>query len=44
VSEIRPAAVAGTWYSGKADDLAAEVDGYLAAAAGAAAVPNPVAL
>jgi len=32
VSDVRPAAVAGSWYPDTADRLAREVDGYLAAA------------
>src|SRR5689334_2437642 len=32
MSDIRPAAVAGTWYSASAERLAADVDGYLALA------------
>ena len=44
MSEIRQAAVAGTWYSARADELASDVDGYLAAASGVAAVPDLVAL
>jgi AmmeMemoRadiSam system protein B len=42
--EIRPAAVAGTWYSASADQLAGEVDGYLEAAAATPSVSNLVAL
>jgi len=32
VNDVRPAAVAGSWYPGTAERLAREVDGYLAAA------------
>jgi MEMO1 family protein len=44
MSDVRPAAVAGTWYSANADQLAAEVDEYLEAAAGAPPVADLVAL
>jgi MEMO1 family protein len=42
--EIRPAAVAGTWYSANADQLAGEVDGYLETAAATPSLSNLVAL
>jgi hypothetical protein len=44
MGEIRPAAVAGTWYSANADQLAGEVDDYLESAAATPAVSNLVAL
>src|SRR5580765_8836435 len=44
MSEIRPAAVAGTWYSANADQLAREVDAYLDAAAATPPVADLVAL
>jgi AmmeMemoRadiSam system protein B len=42
-SDIRPAAVAGTWYPASADRLGREVDGYVAGAA-FDAVPPPIAI
>ena len=44
MSEIRPAAVAGSWYPANADRLAREVDGYLEAAAATPPVPELVGL
>jgi MEMO1 family protein len=44
MSDIRPAAIAGSWYSANAEQLAGEVDGYLEAAAGTPSVSNVVAL
>jgi AmmeMemoRadiSam system protein B len=44
MSDIRPAAVAGSWYSANAGQLAGEVDGYLEAAASTPSVSNVVAL
>jgi MEMO1 family protein len=44
MSDIRPAAVAGTWYSGDGNKLAREVDEYLDAAAATPPIPNLVAL
>jgi AmmeMemoRadiSam system protein B len=44
MSDIRPAAVAGSWYSANAEQLAGEVDGYLEAAAATPSVPNVVGL
>src|SRR5262249_34377480 len=43
MSDIRPAAVAGTWYSANADELAGEVDRYLEGAGSTPSVPNLVA-
>jgi MEMO1 family protein len=44
MSDIRPAAVAGSWYSANAEQLAGEVDGYLEAAAATMPISNVVAL
>jgi hypothetical protein len=44
MSDIRPAAVAGSWYSANAEQLAGEVDGYLEAAAATPSLPNVVGL
>jgi AmmeMemoRadiSam system protein B len=44
MSDIRPAAVAGTWYPANADQLADEVDGYLDTADGTALVADLVAI
>ena len=43
VSDVRPAAVAGSWYPGTADRLAREVDGYLSASR-VDDVPAPLAI
>ena len=43
MTDVRPAAVAGSWYPGTADRLAREVDSYVAAA-GATDVPPPLAI
>ncbi len=43
MSDVRPAAVAGSWYPGTADRLAREVDGYVAAA-NIGDVPVPLAI
>jgi predicted class III extradiol MEMO1 family dioxygenase len=42
-SDVRPAAVAGTWYPASADRLGREVDGYVASAA-IDALPAPIAI
>src|SRR5262249_57168534 len=42
MSDIRPAAVAGTWYSANAEQLAGDVDGYLEAAAATPTIANVV--
>jgi MEMO1 family protein len=42
-SDVRPAAVAGTWYPASADRLGREVDGYVAGAA-IDALPAPIAI
>jgi AmmeMemoRadiSam system protein B len=42
-SDVRPAAVAGTWYPAAADRLGREVDGYVAGAA-IDALPAPIAI
>lgn len=42
--DIRPAAVAGTWYPANADQLTGEIDQYLSAAAATPPVSNLVAL
>jgi len=44
MSDIRPAAVAGSWYSANAEQLGGEVDGYLEAAAATMPISNVVAL
>jgi AmmeMemoRadiSam system protein B len=44
MNDIRPAAVAGTWYPANADQLAHEVDGYLDAVGAPARVASLVAL
>src|SRR5262245_64178653 len=44
MSDIRPAAVAGTWYSANGDELAGQVDGYLDGAADTQPVSDLIAL
>jgi AmmeMemoRadiSam system protein B len=44
MGDMRPAAVAGTWYPAHADQLASEVDGYLDTAGGTAPVADLVAI
>src|SRR5262245_60281564 len=44
MNDVRRSAVAGTWYSANADQLAREVDEYLEAAAGTPPVTDLVAL
>jgi AmmeMemoRadiSam system protein B len=44
MNDVRPPAVAGTWYSGDANKLAREVDEYLDAAVETRPIPNVVAL
>jgi AmmeMemoRadiSam system protein B len=44
MSDIRPPAVAGSWYSSNAEQLAGEVDGYLDAAAATPSMSNVLAL
>ena len=44
MSDIRPAAVAGSWYSANAEHLAREVDRYLEAAAATPPISNVLGL